>query len=55
MMWSKADHSAYSRERYAWLKAHGFCTACKQQDARTLAGRAYCERCAARYRRACKK
>ena len=50
-MWDKAKHCEYSRARYAWLKEHKLCTACKAQDERTLAGRPFCERCMMRYRR----
>ena len=41
----RAYDRAYMRERRAWLRAHGLCTECKQEDARTMAGFAICFGC----------
>lgn len=49
-MWKNAEYArnyqrVYMRERRAWLKAHGLCTECKKEDARTMAGKPTCFAC----------
>lgn len=41
----RAYKRKYMREHRAWLKAHGLCTICKQEDARTIIGKPLCFDC----------
>lgn len=41
----RAYHREYMRERRAWFRAHGMCTECGKQDARTMIGKRTCFDC----------